>query len=443
MAQLDRVNLGGVEVEVQKLAHTAQDIDNVIIGENARIEAEARRVTAEHDRVNAETGRAAAEHDRAAAEQSRANAENDRSAGEVERILAESSRESAEEARILAEQKRETAEQVREDTTAGIVAQATEQAQLAQEARLAIENMWMEVVGVDAGQPATVSKELVDGVVRLVLSLPAGPQGEQGDTGISIRSIDRTEGTGAPGTVDTYTISLTDDSTTTFQVYNGKDGTDGDKNNLPLNSEVTMVSLGFEAKSTVSIGDFLKALRTQIGLNSFVSVRWQNNAAATVSNGSDSVEINGGFLLTNGQGNINDSIWSSYICLYIPLNSPVIYRFSARTIENAGTLNSVSMERFSPADDSNGTDGTGAKPVCITLSLPAAGWIDNEQTVQNPSLVAEGYSYILSPEPSSLLAYAAVFVYADDVTTDGQITFHAAQAPETDLTVTITRIEVS
>ena len=46
----------------------------------------------------------------------------------------------------------------------------------------------------------------------------------KGPAGSSIQSIDRTSGTGAPGTTDTYTVTLTNGNTTTFQVYNGKDG---------------------------------------------------------------------------------------------------------------------------------------------------------------------------------------------------------------------------
>ena len=52
-----------------------------------------------------------------------------------------------------------------------------------------------------------------------------GPQGERGETGNGIASIQRTAGSGAPGTRDTYTITYTDGRTDTFQVYNGADGT--------------------------------------------------------------------------------------------------------------------------------------------------------------------------------------------------------------------------
>lgn len=51
-----------------------------------------------------------------------------------------------------------------------------------------------------------------------------GPPGETGDPGSSIDRIERTSGTGAAGTTDTYTIYLTDGKSSTFQVYNGADG---------------------------------------------------------------------------------------------------------------------------------------------------------------------------------------------------------------------------
>lgn len=51
-----------------------------------------------------------------------------------------------------------------------------------------------------------------------------GADGADGAPGNSIASIERTSGTGAAGTTDTYTITMTDGSAYTFQVYNGADG---------------------------------------------------------------------------------------------------------------------------------------------------------------------------------------------------------------------------
>lgn len=120
-----------------------------------------------------------------------------------------------------------------EDTQANAAASqaAQEGAEAAQsgaeEARSAIENMLVDAITLATGQPATVSKTLVDGVVKLVFGLPAGEKGDtgsKGDPGSSIQNIVRTAGTGAAGTTDTYTITLTDGSTFEFYVYNGADG---------------------------------------------------------------------------------------------------------------------------------------------------------------------------------------------------------------------------
>lgn len=50
-----------------------------------------------------------------------------------------------------------------------------------------------------------------------------GDKGDTGDDGRSVLSIVRTAGTGASGTTDTYTITYSDTTTSTFNVYNGLD----------------------------------------------------------------------------------------------------------------------------------------------------------------------------------------------------------------------------
>lgn len=85
----------------------------------------------EASRQAAETARAEAETQRQQAEAQRLSAESARSSAETARIQAESARNTAEESRISAETARIQAEQQRADETAGIVARATEQAELA------------------------------------------------------------------------------------------------------------------------------------------------------------------------------------------------------------------------------------------------------------------------------------------------------------------------
>ena len=54
-----------------------------------------------------------------------------------------------------------------------------------------------------------------------------GTQGTQGERGVGIASIARTAGDGSAGSVDTYTITYTDGTSTTYQVTNGKNGAPG------------------------------------------------------------------------------------------------------------------------------------------------------------------------------------------------------------------------
>ncbi len=48
-----------------------------------------------------------------------------------------------------------------------------------------------------------------------------------GVDGRGIVSAERTEGDGTPGTTDIYTVTYTDEATSTFTVYNGADGVGG------------------------------------------------------------------------------------------------------------------------------------------------------------------------------------------------------------------------
>lgn len=78
----------------------------------------------------------------------------------------------------------------------------------------------------DKGDPFTYADFTPEQLAALVG--PQGEPGEAGATGNGIASIERTEGNGAPGTTDTYTVTMTNESTATFTVYNGKDGKDGE-----------------------------------------------------------------------------------------------------------------------------------------------------------------------------------------------------------------------
>lgn len=74
-----------------------------------------------------------------------------------------------------------------------------------------------------AGSSATASYDVDDGVFHF--GIPRGNKGETGDTGETGNGIASITKTGTSGLVDTYTITYTDGTTTTFTVTNGRNGT--------------------------------------------------------------------------------------------------------------------------------------------------------------------------------------------------------------------------
>ena len=80
------------------------------------------------------------------------------------------------------------------------------------------------------------------------------------------------------------------------------------------------------------------------------------------------------------------------------------------------------------------------KSVAFTVTLTAASWTNNNQTISDPRFVSTGYAYTVAPASSSFVDYADSMVYADDVTTNGQMVFHCDSTPTADLTVNIVRM---
>lgn len=131
--------------------------------------------------------------------------------------------EAAQEAAKAAQEAVESVGTAVEDAQAARNAAQTAQ-EGAERAREAIEDMEVGAATLDPGEAASVEKTVLEGHVKLVFGIPAGQTGARGPAGSSIAGLARTAGNGAAGTVDTYTVTLTDGSTYTFQVYNGADG---------------------------------------------------------------------------------------------------------------------------------------------------------------------------------------------------------------------------
>lgn len=172
---------------------------------------------------DAQTGAANAQK---AAETAQTGAQTAKTAAESAQEAAESAKDAAAESSTAAGQKATQAAQSAEDAASAKSAAETAKTD-AQAARDAIVNMIVDAVTLETGEPATVSKSLVDNVYKLVFGLPrgnTGATGPQGATGNGISGIALKSGNHAPGTSDVYTITLTDGTTFDFEVYNGANG---------------------------------------------------------------------------------------------------------------------------------------------------------------------------------------------------------------------------
>ena len=125
-----------------------------------------------------------------------------------------------------------------------------------------------------------------------------GADGVDGDDGRSIASVLRTSGTGAPGSTDTYTITYTDATTSTFQVYNGADGAGAGDVVGPAGGVVDGEIVLFNSttgKAIKASGQTLSALLTTISSKQDTLVSGTNiktiNGASQLGGGNISIPV--------------------------------------------------------------------------------------------------------------------------------------------------------
>ena len=88
-------------------------------------------------------------------------------------------------------------------------------------------------------------------------------------------------------------------------------------------------------------------------------------------------------------------------------------------------------------------DAKSNKAVAFTVTLSASGWSGNAQTVSDARFLTGNYAYSVAPDSGSFAAYGESVIYADNVTTAGQMQFHCGDVPTAALTVNILRMEAS
>lgn len=193
--------------------------DSVEQAQDAASQASSAKDAAVAAQTAAETAKTAAETASGQAKTAATQAAGSATAAQTAATQAGDAKTDAETARNEAETSASSASNSASDAESA----ATE----AEQAKTYIENMDMEGETLPAGSSVTVTKTTSpEGDLLFLIGVPQGIQGDVGPTGASVDRIERTSGTGAPGTTDTYTVYLTDGKAGgTFQVYNGSNGT--------------------------------------------------------------------------------------------------------------------------------------------------------------------------------------------------------------------------
>lgn len=198
---------------------------------------------------------------------------------------------------------------------------------------------------------------------------PIGNVKGVGIKNIVFTSSDKGSVPGIAGATDTYTINYENGSTNT--VYNGKDGAaiddtstsedtvwssskvDREKVGHFSNTFVTMT--GQAANATIGVGEFLSALASKYGNKAYINGVWASDSKGYVTDGTVTVEINGGLLLFSATGATEtpfpNGVWQYAEVVYFPTASDSvlnkIYKFVGRVSGTAGTTDIEKIYVFS------------------------------------------------------------------------------------------------
>lgn len=321
-----------------------------------------------------------------------------------------------------------------------------------------------------AGSNATASYDVDEGV--FTFGIPRGNKGDTGDTGVGISSITKT---GTSGLVDTYTITYTDSSTSTFTVTNGDDGDDG----VGIRSIAKTGTSGLVDTYTITYTDNTTSTFTvtngQNGTGSVsdvlqngVSVLDGDTAKVVVPTKTSDLTNDSNFVadanyvhtdanfttteknklagIASGAEVNVQSDWNATSGDALILNKPSIptvpTNVSAFT-NDAGYITGYTetdpVFAASPAHgitSANISSWNGKASVSsITVSLVVANWSNNSQTVTATGVTASN-NVIVSPTPASIDNYVAGGIKCT-AQGSGTLTFTCTTTPSTAINVNV------
>ena len=273
------------------------------------------------------------------------------------------------------------------------------------------------------------------------------------------------------GLVDTYRITYNDNTTSTFTVTNGAKGDTGDAWYVWIRYSGTQPTQDSDMGTTPDNWMGIYSGTSSTAPVHYTSYQWfeikgekgDTGNPATITDTaveyqvstSGTVVPSGSWTTTVPTVTQGDFLWTR-TTLEFNSGSPIVsyavaYQAvdgqgapsSATPLMDAGTGSAGTGTAFSRDDHIHPTDITRAAVadfVSFTVTLTAAGWSNKAQTVSNSNFVTSGYAYMVSPVSASFLDYGTAQIYADDVTTNGQMTFHCEDVPSSALTVNIVRV---
>ena len=257
----------------------------------------------------------------------------------------------------------------------------------AQAARDAILNMIVEAITLESGAAATVDKSLVDAVYKLTFGLPRGEKGATGATGpantLAIGTV--TKGTEAAATIT------------------------GDAPNQTLNLVLPRGEQGLQ------------------GIQGETGETGNGIASIALKSGSHAPGTTDTYEITFTDGTTFD-----------------FFVYNGANGTGAGDMTQAVYDPQGKAQDIFAyADAKSNKAVAFTVTLSASGWSGKSQTVSDARFLTGNYAYSVAPDSGSFAAYGESVIYADNVTTAGQMQFHCGETPTADLTVNILRMEAS
>ena len=116
---------------------------------------------------------------------------------------------------------------------------------------------------------------------------------------------------------------------------------------------------------------------------------------------------------------------------------------AAQTVQDNLNTHAENTVMHITAAERTAWNGKSGKADSFTVTLTAAGWSADTQTVSDSRFIASGYAYTVCPAADSFKDYAEAMIYADNVTTAGRMSFHCDVTPTKNLTVNILRTEAT